>query len=203
MIQIPSILLASVVVFSIAALLFLLLAGLKKKPAYSYAFLVSTITLVSSLIMLDGSIVAMSDMGEPLYYTRWLGYIASCTLLMYSIAKAVTIPKNLLTRLMYLTGITMLTGALASVASGSMMLGYFIIGGVTYALMVVIISSKGSNKLGWISKYVYLGWSIFPIIFILSPEGYGILPLAASMVAYLVLDIFTKIIFYLELGKRS
>jgi sensory rhodopsin len=203
MIETQLILLTSVIIFSIASLFFLVLAGLKKKSVYSYAFLVSVITLVSSLVMLDGSIVALSSAGEPLYYTRWLGYIASCTLLMYSISKVVNIPQNLLARLMYLTGITMVTGALASVASGSMMLGYFIIGGITYTLMIVIISSKGTNKLSWISKYIYLGWSVFPIIFILSPEGYGVLTLSVSMILYLVLDIFTKIAFYIELGKRS
>ncbi|MFT6829196.1 MAG: sensory rhodopsin [Candidatus Paceibacteria bacterium] len=203
MIETQLILSAGVIIFSIAALLFFVLTGLKKKSVYSYAFLVSIITLISNLVMLDGSIVAISSVGEPLYYTRWLGYIASCTLLMYSISKVVNIPQNLLTRLMYLTGITMVTGALASVASGSMMLGYFIIGGITYILMIVIISSKGANKLSWISKYVHLGWSVFPIIFILSPEGYGVVTLSVSIISYLILDIFTKIVFYLELGKRS
>jgi sensory rhodopsin len=197
------ILITSSVVFAVSSLVFLYLTARTKKTAYSYAFLVSTITLISSLIMLDGNIVSISSSGDTLYYTRWLGYMASCSLLMFSIAKYVRIPKELYLRLITLNVLTMLTGALASIATGWLMIAYFIIGGITYIIMLAIIMNKGERKLSWISKYVHLGWSIFPVIFLLSPEGFGVISLASSLLLYLVLDIFTKIVFYLELADRS
>jgi bacteriorhodopsin len=39
------------------------------------------------------------------------------------------------------------------------------------------------------------------VVFILSPEGFGLLPTALSLIILLILDIFTKILFYLEHAK--
>jgi len=47
-----------------------------------------------------------------------------------------------------------------------------------------------------ISPFLWLGWSVFPIVFFLSPEGYGIIGVGISMIIYLILDIYTKIMFY-------
>lgn len=197
------VLLISIIIFSGSSVLFLYLTATAKKPAYSYALIVSIINLLSSMIMFDGQWLAMTDMGEPLFYTRWLGYIASCTLLMYTIGKAVRLDHKYYIRLMYLTGITMLTGALASVATGGLMIGYFVVGAITYALMIMIVQGKAESGLGWIKKYIYYGWTAFPLVFLLSPEGFGIIGVTWATAAYLGLDIFTKILFYLELVKKQ
>jgi bacteriorhodopsin len=50
------------------------------------------------------------------------------------------------------------------------------------------------------------GWSAFPLVFLLSPEGLNIITNPFAGIAYLGLDLFTKIIFYTQysnLQKRS
>jgi len=47
-----------------------------------------------------------------------------------------------------------------------------------------------------------LGWTGFPIAFLLAPDGFGIITASTAAVLYLVLDIFTKIIFYFDLRRK-
>ncbi len=197
------VLLISIIIFAGSSLLFLFLTATKKRPAYSYALIVSVINLISSMVMFDGQLAGLSAAGEPLFYTRWIGYMASCTLLMYTISKSVKLAPKYLTRLMYLTAITMLTGALASVATGGMMIGYFLIGGLTYLIMIALVQGKGERGLGWIQKYIYYGWTAFPLVFLLSPEGFGTIGVTLAAALYLGLDVFTKIFFYLEFVKQE
>lgn len=166
------------------------------------ALLVSLITIGSYILFLSsltgGPFTTFNESGEPLLWTRWIGYIGSCTLLMWHIASRVKIDLPRKVELMYLTGITMLTGALASVTDGWIMISLFALGGVTYTMMMYILWQGDQTKLAPIKKYIYFGWSVFPIVFLLSPEGFGVISTIVSISALLALDIFTKIIFYLE-----
>jgi len=98
--------------------------------------------------------------------------------------------------LLYMMGITMITGALASVTTGYVMLSLFIVGGIAFVKAIEILRSGKTEIFNSISHYLWFGWSVFPVVFLLSPEGYGFLTTAVAMVAYLALDIFTKIAFY-------
>lgn len=201
--DIQTIILISSVVFGVSSVMFFALTASTKKELYSYAMIVSMITFVSSMLMFDGLLVLRGPAGDPLFFTRWIGYAFSCTLLAYTIAKHVALPQTYTVRLMYLTGIVMITGALASVTTGWTMLAYFVAGGFAYILMVLLLATKGEKSLGRASKYVFFGWSAFPLVFILSPEGYGLIGTVWSLWAYLVLDIATKIVFYIELAQQE
>ena len=185
------------VIFAISSIYFYVRP--QKRDTYNSPLLVSLITLVSQCVMAAGLLVSTGSDGEQLHWTRWAAYIASCTLLMWVIADRVMLSLKYKIELMYLTAITMVTGAFASVTEGAAMVLFFIIGGFTYVLMMRLIWMGNMNKLYPIKKYIYFGWSVFPLVFILSPEGFGIIPLALALVIYLVLDIFSKIVFYLEI----
>jgi bacteriorhodopsin len=49
-----------------------------------------------------------------------------------------------------------------------------------------------------IKQFVLVGWTLFPIVFLLSPTGIGILNTGIAESGYLILDIVTKIIFGLK-----
>ena len=197
------IMIAGALIFTLSSLYFAF--NKKKVDKIDSALLVSLITVGSYLLFLSsvqgGPFTTVNGNGETLLWTRWVGYIASCTLLMWHIASRVSIELPRKVELMYLTGITMLTGALASVLNGWIMIALFALGGVTYTMMMYILWQGDQNKLKPIKKYIFFGWSVFPIIFLLSPEGFGVISSIVSISALLILDVFTKIVFYVEEEK--
>lgn len=168
----------------------------EKKDKLNTALIVSLITTVSYTVFLDGQFSALAPSGETIYYSRWIGYILSCTLLAYAMAQKLKISGRHKIDLLYMMGITMVTGALASVTTGWTMISFFIIGGITFMRAIKILSSGDRTVFSSISPYLWFGWSLFPVIFILSPEGYGLISTTLALIIYLVLDIYTKIIFY-------
>ena len=57
------------------------------KKAFNSALLICLITLISYILMWQGSLKTISLAGEPIFWSRWLFYIVSCTLLMFEISK--------------------------------------------------------------------------------------------------------------------
>jgi bacteriorhodopsin len=189
-----------------AGALFFLLSSLyflvtqKNSQNLNIPFLVSFITLISYLIMWQGSFVTLNSNGEQLYWTRWIGYMFSCTLLMYTIASLIKSTPSKLINKIYLTALVMFTGLLASVSEGNFMLIFFGVSSFAYILLIwPIVTNKLAYK--YINYFIVLGWTIFPIAFLLSPEGLGVINQTASAAIYLGLDLFTKIIFYLANPK--
>jgi bacteriorhodopsin len=50
---------------------------------------------------------------------------------------------------------------------------------------------------------VFFGWTVFPVVFFLAPTGLALISAAVAEMLYLVLDIFTKIVFYIHLARTS
>jgi|AntAceMinimDraft_6_1070360.scaffolds.fasta_scaffold08149_3 sensory rhodopsin len=194
------IILIGIILFSISSLYFAFTR--KTSTTLNSAFLVSLITVVSHVVFLDGQFTGATPDGDILYYTRWIGYGFSCTLLAYAMAQKLRLtgPKKI--DLLYMMATTMVTGALASITSGITMLLLFTVGGITFIRAIKILRSGDRQVFKSIAPFLWLGWSVFPIIFILSPEGYGIMSVAASMVIYLLLDIYTKIVFYFNQSMK-
>lgn len=187
-----------IVVFSLSALYFLF----THKKDFNSAFLVSFITIISYTLMLEGSLATIGAEGGAVYATRWVFYGLSCTLLMYEIAKFLN--KNLKETLflLYLTVIVMGTGAAAALYDGWFMIGLFVISSVAYVLLVLPLLYNDSEHKGAVAKYIVLGWTGFPIAFLLAPDGFGVITAVTAAVLYLALDIFTKVIFYADLHKK-
>jgi len=69
-IQIESVFIFGIAVFSLAATYFLF----AYKKEFNTAFLVSFVTIISYTIMLEGSVVSFNQGGGEVYATRWLFY---------------------------------------------------------------------------------------------------------------------------------
>lgn len=172
---------------------------------FSTAALVTAITTFSYLLMLEGSYVVLSVSGEFIYYTRWIFYIASCSLLMTTIADFLKLKDKNLISVLVLNSLVMLTGAFAAVTVSPMKFIIFALSVVFYLWLIAILfegkKSKDHKKL--IMIYIILGWSLFPIVFLIAPEGFDIINSSTAIILYLLLDIFTKIVFYFHLSSKK
>jgi sensory rhodopsin len=195
------VLLAGLVVFGVSSAYFYF-AG-KSKNGLNSAFLVSFITLISYVLMWQGNLTVMTQAGEPILWTRWLFYALSCTLLMVEIAQLKGIQSGRLVQLLYLTAIVMGTGMLAARDLTVVRWAHFALGAVAYGLLVLQVLSVNSAESRWVNSYIFLGWTVFPIVFVLAPTGLGLIGAAVGNLLYLLLDIYTKIVFNIQLARTS
>jgi len=169
------------------------------KKAFNSALLICLITLISYILMWHGSLITISSAGEPIFWSRWLFYIGSCTLLMFEISKYKKIKNLDSIEVIFLTAIVMFTGFFAAWNITNVKWIYFAISSIAYIILLAKILSARKGVSGWINFYIYFGWTIFPVVFILAPSGIGILNSEISNLFYLILDILTKIVFSVQL----
>jgi sensory rhodopsin len=195
------VLLVGLLIFAISSAYFYL-AG-KDKNGLNTAFLVSFITLISYVLMWQGNLTVVTQAGEPILWTRWLFYGLSCTLLMVEIAQLKGIQSGGLVQLLYLTAIVMGTGMLAARDLTVFRWAYFAISAVAYVLLVIKVLSVKTAESRWVHNYIFFGWTVFPIVFVLAPTGLGLIGATVANLLYLLLDIYTKIAFNIQLGRTS
>jgi len=175
----------------------------KKSQGLNTAFLVSFVTLISYALMWQGSFVAQSASGEPIYWTRWLFYAISCSLLMLEIARVKGITSSgKVAELIFLNVIVMGAGTLSAVSSGLSKWIFFLLSSIAYIIQISIVLKIREDKSNWINTYIYLGWTGFPLVFLLAPTGIGLMTAAIAMGLYLILDVYTKIVFNLQLKEK-
>lgn len=191
--------LVGILIFALSSAYFLL-AG-KNKAGLNSAFLVSFITLISYVLMWQGNLTVVTQAGEEIYWTRWLFYGLSCTLLMIEIAQLKEIRGGERAQLVYLTAIVMFTGFLAARDLTAVKWVHFAISSVAYVLLVLKVLSVKIPGSQWVRNYVYFGWTVFPIVFLLAPTGLGLIGAALANLLYLLLDVYTKIVFNVQLDR--
>jgi bacteriorhodopsin len=196
-----AVLLAGIVIFAISSAYFYFTG--KNRSGLNTAFLVSFVTLISYVLMWQGDLTVETQAGEPILWTRWLFYGLSCTLLMVEIAQLKKIQGGGLVQLLYLTALVMFTGFLAARDLTAVRWIHFVISSVAYVLLVVKILPVRTAESRWVSTYIYFGWTVFPIVFFFAPTGLGLIGAAVANLLYLLLDIFTKIIFNIQLERTS
>ena len=191
--------LAGLLIFAVSSTYFYI-AG-NNKNGLNSAFLVSFLTLISYVLMWQGKVTVVTEAGQPIFWTRWLFYVLSCTLLMVEIAQLKGIQGGGLVQLLYLTAIVMFTGYLAARDLTAVKWVHFAISCVAYALLVIKILSAKATASQWVNSYVFFGWTVFPIVFLLAPTGLGLIGADVANLLYLVLDVYTKIIFNIQLAR--
>jgi len=174
-----------------------------KKKGLNSAFLVSFITLISYVLMWQGDLTVVTGAGQPIFWTRWLFYALSCTLLMVKIAKLKGIQGGGLVELLYLTAIVMFTGFLAARDLSAVRWVHFVISCVAYILLIIKVLSGKVAESQWVNSYIFFGWTVFPIVFLLAPTGLGLIGAGLANLLYLVLDFYTKIIFYIQSTRSA
>jgi sensory rhodopsin len=184
--------------FSFAAVYFLF----TRNKLFNSAFLVSFITIISYILMHEGSLSSIGAGDGAVYATRWAFYALSCTLLMYEIAKLLGKKTEEILFLLYLTAIVMLTGAASAYYDGIYMIAFFLVSSIAYIRLIFPLLTADSKHRNAIAKYILLGWSGFPLVFLIAPDGFGLITATTAAAAYLVFDIFTKVIFYIDIDRR-
>jgi sensory rhodopsin len=174
-----------------------------KKKGLNSAFLVSFITLISYVLMWQGDLTVVTGTGQAIFWTRWLFYALSCTLLMVEIAKRKGIQGGGLVELLYLTAIVMFTGFLAARDLSAVKWVHFAISCVAYALLVIKVLAGKVTESQWVNSYIFFGWTIFPIVFLFAPTGLGLIGAGLANLLYLALDFYTKIVFYIQSSRSA
>jgi bacteriorhodopsin len=82
------------------------------------------------------------------------------------------------------------------------MIGFFVLSTVAYVMLMYPLLTAVSPHRAAVAKYILVGWTGFPIAFLLAPDGFGLISAVAAAIIYLLLDVFTKVIFYLDLHKK-
>lgn len=174
-----------------------------KKKGLNSAFLVSFITLISYVLMWQGDLTVVTEAGQAIFWTRWLFYALSCTLLMVEIAKRKGIQGGGLVELLYLTAIVMFTGFLAARDLSAVKWVHFAISCVAYALLIIKVLSGKVTESQWVNSYIFFGWTVFPIVFLFAPTGLGLIGAGLANLLYLALDFYTKIVFYIQSARSA
>ncbi len=175
----------------------------RTKDGFNTAFLVSFVTLISYVLMWQGDLTVVTPAGQTIFWSRWLFYGLSCTLLMVEIAQLKGIQGGGMVQLIYLTAIVMGTGFLAARDLTAVRWIHFAISSVAYLLLAVDVLSAKAPGSQWVKNYILFGWTVFPIVFFLAPTGVGLLGAAVANLLYLVLDVYTKIVFNVQLSRAS
>jgi len=191
--------LAGILIFALSSTYFLF-SG-KNRAGLNSAFLVSFVTLISYVLMWQGNLTVVTQAGEAIYWTRWLFYGLSCTLLMIEIAQLKEIRGGARAQLVYLTAIVMFTGFLAARDLTAIKWVHFAISSVAYVLLVLKVLSVKTPGSQWVGNYIYFGWTAFPIVFLLAPTGLSLIGAAVANLLYLLLDVYTKIVFNVQLDR--
>ncbi|MFW5702674.1 MAG: bacteriorhodopsin [Candidatus Dojkabacteria bacterium] len=176
---------------------------------FNTPMLVSLVTLVSYIVMYIGDYVVEMN-GETIYYTRWFFYAFSCALLMYEISKKLGFNAEKRANSIYLTVVVMLVGMLTAITTGAYQWLFFTISSFAFIAVAFEIFSarpKGlikSNKeeIKQIRIYVGFFWFLFPVVFLISPTMFALVPVAIAQGLYLILDLITKILFYITLDAE-
>jgi sensory rhodopsin len=198
--MIAYIFLAGLLIFALSSVYFYFTG--RSQDGFNTAFLVSFVTLISYVLMWQG-VTVLTRSGQPIYWTRWLFYAASCTLLMVEIAQVKGIEGRGLVQLLYLTAIVMFAGFLAARDLTAVRWIHFAISSLAYVLLVARVLSARATGSQWVNSYIFFGWTVFPIVFLLAPTGLGVIGAAVANLLYLGLDMYTKIVFNIQLSRAS
>lgn len=185
---------AGAVLFALASLYFLF-AG-KKKPGFDTEFFISFITTTSYVLMTTGVATVAAPSGETIYWSRWLFYMVACSMLMYDTAKALKIPDSDYPWMVLLTWMTMFNGFLASYISTTSKWYFFAISSLAFTgLLYKVVNGEENPDFKALKPFVLIGWTLFPVVFLLAPTGIGVINSYTAQAGYLLLDFATKIVF--------
>jgi len=172
---------------------------------FSSHVFVSFFTAVSYVVMALALATVLAENGQPIYWTRWLFYIGSCSILTLDlavIAKKTSVAKA---EVAVFTALTMFCGFLASMVITVDRWWFFGLSTAAYIGMLYTLfkpSDEGNSNLSSLMWFVILTWSLFPVVWVLAPTGFGILAVDIEAILYLALDFVTKIGFGIYVSTK-
>jgi sensory rhodopsin len=185
-------------IFVVSSLMFAFLENLSshRQDMFSSHVFVSFLTAISYFVMALALATVPAENGQPIYWTRWLFYIGSCSILTLDIATIAKKPNVKKAEVAVFTALTMFCGFLASIIVTVDRWWFFGLSTAAYIGMLYILfkpSSDGGSNVSSIMWFVMLTWSLFPTVWVLAPTGFGLLAVDIEAILYLALDLVTKI----------
>lgn len=193
------------VLFSLTSIMFLLLKK-KNESIASINLMVNCVTIVSYAVMIFGLGAITAPNGELIYWTRWLFYAGSCSLLMYETGVLLKKSKTVISEMIVSNIIVMIAGFLASYTIGLSRIVFFSISSGAFIYVLYLINKKSGRKSLFkktIKWYITLFWSMFPLIWLLSPAYSMVLNAYWTAMFYLILDFITKVLYGLFTVKKK
>jgi len=186
-----------VLIFAISSLMFAFLENRRyRQNMFSSHVFVSFFTVISYFVMALALATVSAENGQPIYWTRWIFYIGSCSILTIDIATIAKKPNVKKAEVAVFTALTMFCGFLASIIITLDRWWFFGLSTAAYIGMLYTLfkpSNEGSSNISSIMWFVLLTWSLFPIVWVLAPTGFGIIAADVEAILYLALDLVTKI----------
>jgi len=188
------------IVFGITTLIFVALENRRNAREHSFSshIFVSFITTISYVVMALELATIIAENGQPIYWTRWLFYIGSCSILTLDIAFMAKKPNVRKAEVAIFTALTMFCGFLASIIVNADRWWFFGLSTAAYVGMLYTLfkrSSSSNINISSIMWFVLITWSMFPVVWGLAPTGLGVLAIDIEAILYLALDFITKIAF--------
>jgi sensory rhodopsin len=187
-------------IFGIATVMFSLLSirsGANEFLSF-VDIIVAFVTTISYVLMALGFLTVTSIFGEPIYWSRWLFYMASCSLLTISVAVVLKQTQPLsLVKIPILTMLVMFCGFIAAFITGIERWWFFAFSSIAFiALLITLfkgVPREGMNtQLMW---FIIIFWSLFPLVFLLAPTGFGLITTFIAAIIYAALDVITKLVY--------
>ena len=188
--------------FGIATLMFALISDKKSENPFRTELFVSFISSLSYLIMATGIATVIGPGGESIYWSRWLFYIASCSILTADIALLKGKSPLKILEVAIFTGLTMFSGFLGSYLLTLDRWWFYALGSVAYIALLVELNRGPPGKITQMPvliAFVSITWSLFPVVWVLAPTGLGLINTFTEVILYGILDIVTKTLFGLYL----
>jgi len=171
---------------------------------FSSHVFVSYLTTISYFVMALALATVPAENGQSIYWTRWLFYIGSCSILTLDIATTAKKPNSRKAEVIVFTALTMFCGFLASIIITVDRWWFFGLSTAAYIGTLYTLfkpSNEGSYNISSIMWFVLLTWSLFPVVWVLAPTGFGIIAIDIEAILYLALDLVTKIGFGLYISS--
>jgi sensory rhodopsin len=191
--------------FGIATILFGLMNLRKQSAPFNVELFVSFITAISYIVMALGYATVTASNGDLVYWSRWLFYIASCTLLTTDIAHLKGESPSKILEVAIYTGLTMFGGFLASIIATPDRWWFFALSSIAYIALLFELLRGQKDKLPQMPKillFVSITWTLFPLVWVLAPTGFGIIDVFTEAILYWILDLTTKTAFGVYLYLR-
>jgi len=185
-------------IFAVSSLMFAFLENRSnhRQDMFSSHLFVSFFTTISYFVMALSFATVPAENGQLIYWTRWLFYIGSCSILTLDIATIAKKPDVKKAEVAVFTALTMFCGFLASIIINVDRWWFFGLSTAAYIGMLYTLfkpSYEGRSNASSIKWFVILTWSLFPVVWVLAPTGFGLLAVDIEAILYLALDLVTKI----------
>jgi len=145
--------------------------------------------------------------GNQVQIARYVDWVITTPLLLYTLVTILVpaLPSSVLLLAVIALDIYMIiTGLLAALDPGNARWGWFALSGLALVLLAAIVygpiyryakSSKAFRFYQVLALYLVILWFAYPVVWILSPVGAGVITYELENILYLILDFLAKAVF--------